>query len=524
MSGCRDAGRSDSGAGSAPLNRSEASADTALAAGESLVAFLDQVRPSVTAFCGDCHAMPRPESSPSGEWPEEVNQGFMLYGQSGRTDLTIPPYGDVLDFFQKQAPTRLEMPSSIKNYPPSSIPFDRREVHAQGRRSPAITNVQWIDLEIGDSPALIYTDIATGMVKAHWRESVHRIATLLQPVHCEPCDLNDDGLIDLVVADIGEFNANDTDIGRVVWLRQRPAEELESPELESPEPNLADRFESIVLLDGLSRVADVRTGDFDQDGDDDCLVAVFGWRKSGEILLLVNQGLGDDDRPQFEVQAIDDRSGPVHVPTIDLNGDGHLDFIALISQEHEIVEAFLNDGTGHFEKQTIWEAPDPAYGSSGIELVDMDNDGDSDILYTNGDSFDRGVKPHHGVQWLENTGTYPYTHHHVGWMPGVQNARPGDFDNDGDIDIIAGSLVVGPADLVLREPQFSSLVLFEQTAPNQWKPQQMEHGNHRHLSLAAGDFDGDGRLDLAAGNFMRDENPDNPDLIIWSPRPPQIDR
>ena len=34
------------------------------------------------------------------------------------------------------------------------------------------------------------------------------------------------------------------------------------------------------------------------------------------------------------------------------------------------------------------------------------------MLYTHGDTFDDFVvKPYHGVQWLENTGTYPYTAH-----------------------------------------------------------------------------------------------------------------
>ncbi len=76
------------------------------------------------------------------------------------------------------------------------------------------------------------------MVKAHWPlvegGPTERLATLLQPVHVEPCDLDGDGLIDLVVADIGEFNAEDSNLGRVVWLRRKPD---------------SDKFEKIVLQD-----------------------------------------------------------------------------------------------------------------------------------------------------------------------------------------------------------------------------------------------------------------------------------
>ncbi len=141
------------------------------------------------------------------------------------------------------------------------------------------------------------------------------------------------------------------------------------------------------------------------------------------------------------MREIDERHGAVHVPPVDLNGDGHLDFVALISQDHEVVEAFLNDGSGNFNHEVIWAAPDPAYGSSGIQLVDLDKDGDLDVLYTNGDSFDRGPKPHHSVQWLENQGSFPYKHHHLCEMPGVLNAKAGDFDGDGDLDIVAASLL-----------------------------------------------------------------------------------
>jgi hypothetical protein len=29
---------------------------------------------------------------------------------------------------------------------------------------------------------------------------------------------------------------------------------------------------------------------------------------------------------------------------VDLNGDGHLNFVALFAQEHEEISAFINDG------------------------------------------------------------------------------------------------------------------------------------------------------------------------------------
>ena len=40
---------------------------------------MDELRPAVTKFCADCHAMPRASSSRRDDWVEEVDQGFMLY-------------------------------------------------------------------------------------------------------------------------------------------------------------------------------------------------------------------------------------------------------------------------------------------------------------------------------------------------------------------------------------------------------------------------------------------------------------
>ncbi|MCG8653632.1 MAG: FG-GAP-like repeat-containing protein, partial [Pirellulales bacterium] len=252
----------------------------------SQLAFINRVRPQVEAFCGDCHVMPRPSSSSREEWEAEVEQGFMLYRTSGRTDLTVPPQEDVLNFFRYQAPQEITLPTSTHGYPPATLPRRTTTAKLPGNRPPGVTNVRWLDLGMKGAPALVYCNIGNGSVSAHWPSvagaPTERLATLLQPVRTEACDLDGDGYTDLVVADIGEFNANDSDLGRVVWLRRVPETE---------------KFETIVLWDNLSRVADVRPGDFDGDGDLDLLVAVFGWRSSGRIILLENQGFDADNQP-----------------------------------------------------------------------------------------------------------------------------------------------------------------------------------------------------------------------------------
>jgi hypothetical protein len=335
------------------------------------------------------------------------------------------------------------------------------------------------------------------------QRKVRRLAQLDNPCHVEPCDLDKDGKTDLLVADLGSFLATDHDRGRAVWLRQtEPA-----------------AFEPIVLAAGLGRVTDVRPIDTHGTGRFDVVVAEFGWHRTGQILRLRNVA-SPSERPRFEPEQLDPRTGTIHVPVCDINRDGRPDILALVSNESEAVEAFLNQGGGKFRRQTLWQAPDLAFGSSGIELADLDKDGDTDILYANGDAFDnKYVTPWHGVQWLENRGDGQFTYHRLTDMPGACVALPGDFDGDGDLDIVVSSFL--PASLKPRTAaaeQFPSIILLEQISPKRFVRHTLERAFACHAAAAVGDFNRDGRLDFAvathwAGNRGKDLGPTW--LAVW---------
>jgi len=313
------------------------------------------------------------------------------------------------------------------------------------------------------------------------------LARLGNPCRVELCDLDGNGTMDLVVADLGSTKAVDHNRGRVVWLRST---------------GIQDRYETVVLASGLGRVADVRPLDLDRDGDTDLLVAEFGLHQTGKILLLRNvAGMGK--LPRFVEETLDDRPGTIHVPVLDLNGDARPDFLALISQHYEQVDAFINQGNTQFDVRTLWAAPDLTFGSNGIEIVDLDGDGDQDILYANGDAFDNTfVSPSHGVQWLKNEGGLKFAYHRLADLVGACRASAADVDLDGDLDIIVTALIpeqVEPANATARP--LASLVCLEQTSPGDFVRHTLEEDSVFHAALELADFDADGDIDLAVGSL-----------------------
>src|SRR5579872_6257368 len=88
--------------------------------GESIAAQVD-------AFCGACHAVPRPGSFPKAAWHKEVAQGFQFYRDSGRVDLQVPPEGPVVAHFERQAPVTLTLPDAADENEPQSLAFQRAQ-------------------------------------------------------------------------------------------------------------------------------------------------------------------------------------------------------------------------------------------------------------------------------------------------------------------------------------------------------------------------------------------------------------
>jgi hypothetical protein len=464
----------------------------------------------VTAFCGDCHAVPRPESFPRDVWHLAVRGGYEFYARSGRTDLDPPPVHQTLAYFRARAAEELAFPvaSEAATAPSASFSQENLFLNSASGMLPEIAHLSWVQLAADKPAVLVACDMRYGHVvaidlKRQGRAAPRLLALLRNPCRAEPCDLDADGELDLVVADLGSYRPAEHDRGRVVWLHRSPGKPV---------------YDETVLASDLGRVADVRA--IEADGDDrlDLLVAEFGWHRTGKTFLLRNV-TAEGEGPRFEMHKIDDRPGAIHLPVHDFNGDGRPDFAALTSQHYEMVDLFLGGGDGKFSRRNVWAAPDLAFGSTGIEVVDLDGDGDRDILYTNGDAFDNNLATTwYGVQWLENRGGLEFDHHRLTDMTGAYRALAGDFDGDGDQDVVVVAFLprrVQPASL--RDASAPSIVFLEQTARGQFSRHTLERGSPYYATLAVGDFDSDGDSDFVVGSGpnVAEGRQDKHYLTVW---------
>ena len=300
---------------------------------------------------------------------------------------------------------------------------------------------------------------------------------LIAPAHVQAIDFDNDGDLDLMVGVLGMLFPNNDKIGSVIIL----------------ENDGKCMFRKHVVTEKIARVSDVRAGDLDNDGDMDLAVAQFGY-DDGETRWIENQGSW-----KFQSHILQNLSGPINVEIVDVDKDGDNDIISLVSQEWEETYCFVNDGKGHFETKLLYGSSNQDFGSSSICMSDFDQDGDQDIIYTNGDAFDyippQG-RPWHGVQWLENMGNLKFEYRRICNFTGAVNARPVDIDKDGDLDLFVVS-----AFNLWAKPESQSFIWLENTGKMEFIKHEIAKSPTHLLSLGVGDFNNDGLMDMVTGGM-----------------------
>jgi hypothetical protein len=407
---------------------------------------------------------------------------LLLNYQAKRSGLTM---GEVVNrITNKSEKTGTGEIGQTENNIAEQIDFlDKLPIGAEFSEPPLIAHIQAVDLDNDNLLDVVLCDDRGNFVswiqqkpEGTFTETV-LADELIAPAHVEVIDFDFDGDKDLMVAVLGMLFPNNDKIGSVVIL----------------ENDGNQNFKKHIVAEKIARVSDVRAGDLDGDGDMDLAVAQFGY-DDGETRWIENLG-----NWKFESHILQYLSGPINVEIVDIDDDNDLDIISLVSQEWEEIYCFINDGTGQFQPNLLFGSSNQDYGSSGISLSDLDQDGDTDILYSNGDAFDymppQG-RPWHGVQWLENKGDLNFEFHRICSFTGATNVRAADIDNDNDLDLFAVS-----AFNIWESPESYSFIWLENDGEMNFTKRAITKNPTHQLTCEPGDFNNDGLIDVITGGM-----------------------
>jgi hypothetical protein len=283
-------------------------------------------------------------------------------------------------------------------------------------------------------------------------------------------DIDGDGKPDVVVVKNKD--------GGVVWF-QNPGKPASQP-----------WKRHVITASGLPGAYDVALGDFDGDGRLD--VAASSWVRGNQFVWFHNPGK-DGFTKEWPRHVIEDKLPETRtICAADFNGDGRVDLLGTASSAPLIVwyENIGKPGTlVEWKKHVIDDkSVPPIHGHP----VDMDGDGDVDVVMALGMREEVAHREKHQIAWYENVGKpgrgSEWTKHVIGDLPGAFEAIAADMDGDGKLDVIATAWGLGGQVVWFRNPG----------GPGRWPMFVIKDRWPRANQVIAADLDGDGRLDLAA--------------------------
>jgi len=286
------------------------------------------------------------------------------------------------------------------------------------------------------------------------------------PVALVAGDFNGDGRLDLAVADYGySYGPEQGPAGITLLLG-----------------NGDGTFQEAGFINVGGRPSAVVAGDFNEDGSLDLAVAIkvnTNATPGNSVVLLEGDGHGDFvDAGSFATG-----SQPDALVEGDFTGDGHLDLAAADYGSGDVT-VLLGNGQGSFAEGGTYYL-----GASPTALVAGDFDGDNHT--------DLAVAYPGSVTVLLNDGSGTFAKgasYNLGTY--ITSLVAGDFTGDGHMDLAAAN------------PFYSStyytantVTLLLGNGDGTFSPTAPIPVGSQPIALVAGDFNGDGRLDLATANY-----------------------
>ena len=224
----------------------------------------------------------------------------------------------------------------------------------------------------------------------------------------------------------------------------------------------------------------------DLTGDGDLDVAASSWRIGTQFAWFENRS------GSWVKHMIEDNIGETRaIHAVDIDGDGHPDLLGTSCTGNEVMW-YSNSGDPTREpwkKHVIDRSPGPMHGHA----VDLDGDGDFDVVMALRGSDDPGARGLNQIVWYENDGSPasgPWKKHVIAdGFPAAFEAVAGDIDGDGQVEVVATAW-----------GEDGRLALFKHRGDPKgpWDMQLLKQGWPNATQVILADLTGDGRLDIVA--------------------------
>jgi hypothetical protein len=445
------------------------------------------------AYCQSCHLLPDPSLLDSKNWENGVlpamgprlgifNFGFQEY-PSSRNDRYLPrgfypatpliSYADwqnIIDYYTALSPDSMQAQQRSQVIGGGLTNF-QLQIPQYSYPSPGICLTK---IDTTTSPHQLLLFDLTGKTLYRYNKELLLIDSAKTDATITDIDFHDNTML---ACNINVIDPNNGKFGKAQYIVTDPGHHF--------------RIDTTALFDSLARPVQITSCDLNNDKINDYLVCEFG-NLTGSLSWMEKAGA------KYIRHTLRPEPGAIKAYIEDVNHDGLQDIWALFAAGDESICLFTNKGNGIFEQEQVLRFP-PIYGSTYFEFADFNKDGVEDILYTCGDNADYSVtlKPYHGVYIFLNEGKNHFKQKYFFPINGCFKAMARDFDGDGDLDIASIAFF---ADFSSQPEE--GFVYLENKGNFEFKPFSIPGcKTGRWLTMDAGDLDGDGKPDIALGNF-----------------------
>ena len=242
-------------------------------------------------------------------------------------------------------------------------------------------------------------------------------------------------------------------------------------------------------------------GDFNHDGKLDVLVPLANTNSDVLFSLLPGTGTGSFGpaiNTTFSGAGTFAGQSAFWVSIADLNGDGVPDLLLSSNGVQSLaVQVFLNDGHGLFHAGQVVAEDFASFANGPTALFDADGDGKTDAVVT--DNFG-GLSVYRG----HGDGTFDTTDVGTFAVGDVASAiAVADVNGDGHLDVVATGIFVDDLTTFGTEAG-DQICVIEGDGKGNFAPPRVYRGDTSPISLAIGDFNGDGHPDVVTANGPSD--------------------